>query len=217
MHKCGALLVANSSKQHLLRALAAATKVVREVLYVPLVSHELLSAEQEKSAAATADLATRIDQLYLHVSRCSPRLDLRVLLPNGPASTLRISRFRFHSSKAQDRCLTEPGCLVQRRERDAGVRVSKPTHSGSLELRSKFVTIPVGDGDFAVAARESDSDQVRQFSDVALGGTFDCIHNGHRLLLARSALAAKSRILAGNRRRAPAGGKSPPGVDPARE
>ena len=38
---------------------------------------------------------------------------------------------------------------------------------------------------------------VRTFSDVALGGTFDHIHNGHRLLLAQSALLAQRRLVVG--------------------
>ena len=39
--------------------------------------------------------------------------------------------------------------------------------------------------------------ELKALSDVALGGTFDYIHNGHRLLLTQAALVTTNRILVG--------------------
>ena len=64
-------------------------------------------------------------------------------------------------------------------------------------LESKFQKIEVDRESEVDPCAGRDPSFLRSYSDTALGGTFDNIHNGHRLLLTHSSLITDRRILVG--------------------
>ncbi len=49
---------------------------------------------------------------------------------------------------------------------------------------------------YSSASKESDS-KIGKYSNIVLGGTFDKIHVGHKILLSVSALLASERVVCG--------------------
>lgn len=178
MYKCGALV---SSSKQLLPSLTVAASLVREVLYVPLQS-SLLHEEE-----ALSDLAFKINQVYFHISKINPSLDLRVVLPQAIPTTSPL----YYSIDA----LFSPETTFQETSQlpeflNISQRYATPNH---LEEIFKTLTLPEN----VSLPLTNLLPAVKQYSDVALGGTFDSIHNGHRLLLTYSALIASQRVLVG--------------------
>lgn len=79
MYQTGALIV--ESGKLLLPALAAASRIVSKVLYIPLEYNTHLTTSRDTALGKTSQ---EIRQIYFEVSRSSPLLDVRVLLPPPP-------------------------------------------------------------------------------------------------------------------------------------
>ncbi len=184
MFKCGALVL-NSKSSKLIPSLNAAARLVKDVLYVPLVS------EDGPSTDTVNELSQRINQLYLHASKVNPNLDLRVILPRPPNEsppTLALHNkveALFSPLHVKDiECLPEYLCIQNRSDiSDLTSLFKLISINESLEVTKQPTTLPTSN--------------IQLYTDVALGGTFDCIHNGHRLLLTQAALIATHRILVG--------------------
>ena len=183
MFKCGALVV-NSKSNKLIPSLNAAARLVKEVLYVPLVSKDGLCTDTMN------ELSQRISQLYLHVSKINPDLDLRVILPRpqneSPPTKLRNEVDALLSPLLQQDMenLPEYSCIKKR--------------SNIIDVTSLFKSLSLSDSlEVAKQPMSPPTNNIQSYTAVALGGTFDCIHNGHRLLLAQAALIATRRILVG--------------------
>ena len=183
MYKCGAIVVSSRSNK-LIPCLTAVAGLVKEVLYVPLVI-------EDGPKAGLGEISRRISQLYLHVSKVNPALDLRVVLP--PPSTLapptifppfahKLDALFSPVSFFQELItLPEYSCIKSRCNLPDLNLLFQPLAVDSVETNDKHLSVP----------------ETQLYSDVALGGTFDCIHNGHRLLLAQAALIATRRVLVG--------------------
>lgn len=129
-------------------------------------------------------------------------LDIRILLP-PPKPTELAGRKQW--------------LWCQKLEQDVEVLLSPLTSLGDVkglpsyqyllsrgvqvnELDTKFHRIEIDSLDVACSTttiEDGMQSTLCSYSDVVLGGTFDNLHNGHRLLLTESALITTSRILVG--------------------
>ena len=184
MFKCGALVV-NSRSNKLIPSLSAAAKLVKEVLYVPLAS------EHDPSSSDLKEISQKINELYLHISKINPQLDLRVILPHQlpqaspPLLSTAVDALLSPLLLQDAQALPEYSCIKERSTVQDITSLFKPL---TLHDSSETSQVP---------AELLSPGALQAYSDVALGGTFDCIHNGHRLLLTQAALLATRRVLVG--------------------
>lgn len=221
MYQTGALVV-HSSKV-LLPALEAASRLVSGVLYVPLayqpqgpqpttkkVETESDADKTQREVWALCEAMQQIKHVYFQASQHCPLLDVRVLLPPTPSSTATPLDLKFHSHSAPlehgnlDVLLSSISSLEDVK-RSPGYLLLKERMKSSVKMAFEEIKCDsVEEGvDLSTTSRANETtpitnnNTVRSFSDVALGGTFDNIHNGHRLLLVQSALLAQRRVVVG--------------------
>ena len=183
-------MVVSGSRQ-LLPAVTAAAGLVREVLYLPLTTRNDCPSNDDISilTSSLGELSLSIDQLYLHVSKLNPYLDLRVLLPRPPSLSPPPLQHKVEA------LLSLAGSFQEAASLPAYLPLAKLI-SPDLETNFKQLELPEpAVDDFPLADRTAAS--LKTYSDVAVGGTFDCIHNGHRLLLTKAAILATNRVLVG--------------------
>ena len=157
---------------------------VNGILYVPLVCENSIS--DFKHQLSLSSVSRCITSLYSLSSKHAVTVDLRPLLhssspPKEPSEKLSHAVetvFVAHSTKDPE---TLPGykLILQRQP----VLVPRPSII-KLDLEVDGKNEPV--------TEESDR---KCFNGVAVGGTFDHFHNGHRLFLSQSILIARKRIL----------------------
>ena len=210
MYQTGALIV-HSSKV-LIPALAAASRLVSGVLYVPLAYHQqptvrtgIRNGESESDTDLRSTLK-QIKRIYFQVSQHFPLLDVRILLPRPVAAPTR-SNSGATMSDSNSNLPLEHGDLdvllgsipsLEEVKKLPGYLLLAERIKGSNGITYQEITL---DSDVATPPNETtptnDGAAVMGFSDVALGGTFDNIHNGHRLLLTQSAVLARRRVVVG--------------------
>ena len=226
MYQTGALVV-NGSKT-LLPALAAASKLVSGVLYVPLAydsppSERLELEEKTKHDFCLFETLQQIRCIYFHASKHCPLLDVRVLLPPTVTAPLQKQSYKSDSNTSnileygtldiilshatslnEVQCLPGYTLLEGRMKSNAKLAYEKLKYENfdGISSNKSNSTSSTGDDEATPTLPISTlinvkRNEVRVYGDVALGGTFDNIHNGHRLLLVQSALLAERRIMVG--------------------
>ena len=213
MYRTAAVVV--GAPKQLIPAVCAAAGLVKEVMYVPVAS-KLDQTSLEDSAIlkpplepSLGELSHWVEQMFLQVSKLNPSLDLRVLLPRPPSPSLgspapsppspppspsppppllqhKVDALLSTASSYKD-AVTLPS--YQMLARRTSFDLDTPSFN-QLQLSAQPVLPPQ-------EAAASHAHELKASSDVALGGTFDYIHNGHRLLLTQAALVATNRILVG--------------------
>jgi len=159
--------------------LAAAAAATKSRLYVAM--------EGDWSTQARGSIQKRLLSIYDTLHNHHPTLDSRVLLPS-------------------------PGMCIARNVREIDAVLSAPAESeavdallrqrssqGLHQLENLHVDAPCPDSLRELCWDESVCVRVPEgvFDNVVLGGTFDRIHAGHKLLLAMSCLSTRQRLLIG--------------------
>ncbi|KAM9215034.1 bifunctional coenzyme A synthase [Leptosomus discolor] len=171
-------------------ALAAAAGVVAGPLYVHLQPGLLLAAPAPRPAAPPACPALLRALAALYAAAAAQRsLDVRVLL--GPGR--RLARPPRVLLAAAAEAPGPPGPVQLGLQRLAAAAYGCPPRLPALLLE---------EGEGAGVAPEDGPEEdpgaaLPDFSDVAVGGTFDRLHGAHRLLLSACCLLARQRLLAG--------------------
>lgn len=212
MYQTGALIV-HSSKV-LLPALAAASRLVSGVLYVPLTYHNPNTSrtavgtgnEEPESDAdrgqqepwSLCEAMQQINHVYFQASKQCPLLDVRILLP--PPPTHPGPRAHSGSTLLQhgnlDVLLSSIPSLEEVKRSPGYLLLSERIVSG-VGMTFEEIRCDRVDDSNTTNNEATPTNHLTSFSDVALGGTFDNIHNGHRLLLTQSALLAERRVVVG--------------------
>ncbi len=155
----------------------------------------------QKRGRELLEASQQIYQVYSHVSKWSPLLDVRILLPPRQATPVpgkQQQQLGSHPLTNHVDVLLSPLSSLCDVKSSPGYQYL--LSRGLYELDSKFHQIeidPVTEGDRGFSIDQAECSTLCSYSDVSLGGTFDNIHNGHRVLLTESALIATSRILVG--------------------
>ena len=125
--------------------------------------------------------------VYDQLGISAPALDVRVILP-GPKAWLAHHATDVEAILA---CEQEQPAIAQ--------MLTCRKQDGLPELQVQRITAPCPAQLTAMGWGEADCENLPEgsFENVVLGGTFDRIHAGHKLLLAMSALCAQKRLLVG--------------------
>ncbi|KAM6333865.1 bifunctional coenzyme A synthase [Alca torda] len=168
-------------------ALAAAAGVVAGPLYVHLQPGLRLASPAPLPAAPPAGPALLRALAALYAAAAAQRgLDLRVLL--GPGRRLARPPRVLLASAAE--APGPPGPVQLGLQHLAAAAYGCPPRLPALLLGGPG---DAPDGD----PPEDPEEALPDFSDVAVGGTFDRLHGAHRLLLSACCLLARHRLLAG--------------------
>lgn len=156
-----------------------------------------MMSEDEQSFLV--DASREINQVYFNVSRWSTVLDVHILLPQFPLLTLSVGAHSPPLQHEVDVLLSPLSSFEEVQEAPSYQLLSQRVQN---DLRPRFQKIDVeSDIDSNQAAGQHSVPEVASslqfYNSTVIGGTFDNIHNGHRLLLTHSSLVAKSRILVG--------------------
>lgn len=136
--------------------------------------------------------------VYFQASKYCPFLDVRILLPPLPLSPAISGRSQPHLQHRSVEVLLSPLPSLEEVKRSPGYQLLLQRIDSSLEPKYQNIEIEnstPSNYDHQQTALSAQS--LKAYNDVVLGGTFDNIHHGHRLLLTQSALLARRRIVVG--------------------
>jgi phosphopantetheine adenylyltransferase len=167
------------------RILLSAARTVGERLYIAL--------EGEWEAHSMRFIQHRLQYIYEEVERANPSLDTRVLLPNeGKGLPGNI-------------CGAPLDCdfVLLPTSREESIAAAQLLMEASDRLRS--LLIPSADSASMSLLEASRSNAMAAdtsagfatFENCCMGGTFDRLHLGHKLLLSVAALSTRSRLVCG--------------------
>ena len=198
-YRCAGLVLHESSM--LCAALfKRVASMVKKVLYLPLIIDVGNDPSQSSVESKENPLAGQLTHIYSLSSSHASHLDVRPLLPCSYSSP-----DVDHAPSRLNECID--GIVYTCGGGDEGVvnvRKSAPYQellcrqpSSVQAAHMTHVDVDETSADLSERAISGGGSHVRLYGAVAVGGTFDRFHNGHRLLLAQSALRAEKRILVG--------------------
>ncbi|XP_068120099.1 bifunctional coenzyme A synthase [Hyperolius riggenbachi] len=186
--------------------LASAAKIVQDTLYVHLQPGLLLTGSSQPSSTyipATTEVCNLISKLYSDADLHS-NLDVRVLLTNikNQGSSQHPLSSVQNLSHPPEVILTDfqtsdggqYNPAKQQLERYATSSYSCPPNLTSVLLYPEYEQL---DGGSSPEAADSGGTVMQSYSDVVVGGTFDRLHNAHKILLTVCCLLAERRLLVG--------------------
>ncbi|KAJ7313637.1 hypothetical protein JRQ81_005202 [Phrynocephalus forsythii] len=189
--------------------LTSAARLVQDTLYIHLQPGlSLTGSTQPRSTyvPATSEVYTLISKLYTDAS-IHQHLDVRVLLTNilNQGSTPPVLGSVQNLSQPPEVVLTDfetgdggqSNPVKQRLERYATSCYSCRPNLISVLLYPEY-ELDGSDGEQSPQREVGVAEEALQsYSDVVIGGTFDRLHNGHKLLLSVSCMLAENRLLVG--------------------
>ena len=170
--------------------LREASRLVRRRLYVSLGS------EVDWEAVSLDDACRRLQFVYEQTARWRPQLDVCVLLPpvDGSSDDTAAGREDVEALLAPE---AECHALAQFNERRRRLGLP-PVELCALSAALSATEVEEGSSrSCATRSSSAASGALAAHDSVCVGGTFDRLHAGHKVLLSAAALLARSRVLVG--------------------
>ena len=165
--------------------LTAAATLTRRRLYIAL--------DGWPASLSIASLLAKLQAVYQHVAHTQPKLDVRVLLPcaGSPAAAGAPELAALIGPPGEEDRLTALN------EARAALHLA-PLAFVALEAAAiADAAAVVSDAVAPSAAEGDDHGEAPSFAHVCVGGTFDYIHMGHKLLLSIAAYCTSERLVCG--------------------
>lgn len=163
----GLLFISNAAKAH--GVCLKASKLVKKVLYIAI---------KDNSETTLPVISRQIVNVYSKASSQCGNLDIRLMLKTGDQATIKthhpIDLILYDVELAKETERLKQSVLT-------------------LDKECKLQSIDM-DG---IPQAPTTPEEVKTYEYVALGGTFDRLHNGHKILLSQAALRATKHVTVG--------------------
>ncbi|XP_028166064.1 bifunctional coenzyme A synthase isoform X2 [Ostrinia furnacalis] len=170
MAKNGLLFVSHAAKAH--SVCQKASKHVQKTLYINFMKNTQNSLPV---------VSKEIEQLYTKATSECINLDVRLMLkPTEAAKTIK-------TSKPIDILLYDSALTNELED----IKKSVATLNTDCKLQS------IDFSDVSLRDINTKEQEVKTYEYVALGGTFDRLHNGHKILLSQAVLRSKKHVTVG--------------------
>ncbi|XP_077979319.1 bifunctional coenzyme A synthase-like [Glandiceps talaboti] len=184
-------------KSRIAPILIGVSKHVNETLYVNL-QPSLQSSETESAATPlplTDEVLSLVTSIYANAATVCKHIDIRVLLRN--ISNKNINQLSpWQLSHNIDLVMTD-----NPKDRYNVAQLIRMKFGMEVEPQVKYLEDFEGDvlpnKKSKVDTADNNLQRLKSYSSIVLGGTFDRLHNGHKILLSESCLLAEDRITIG--------------------
>ena len=131
--------------------------------------------------------AQTIANIYAFASKISSRLDVRVLLSNLKSSNVSI----VYTKRPVELVIFDH--IYSKKEADAFIQ----DYLSNTSMGCKFITVECEETDSFENEQYTDKKEEKVYKNVVLGGTFDRLHNGHKILLSEAILHCTEKLTVG--------------------
>jgi len=187
MANTGLLVLTNPAK--IKGLLFVIQKHVLKTLYIQYLPWKNIFAGNYNSAILQPrdpEYSKKITDIYKNTSTIASRLDIRVLLTNLKYPDRSI----INTKKSVEIVIFDQKCSKE--EADMFIQ----DHLANKSMNYRFVNYIYGPSPNYYKTAECNG-QMKIYKNVVLGGTFDRLHNGHKILLSEAALRCTEKLTVG--------------------
>lgn len=188
MANTGLLILTNPARVK--KLLPVIKKHVLKTLYIQYLPEKNIFAGNYNIATSqrrNPQYAKSVVDIYVNTSTIASRLDIRVLLTNAKNS----GRSIINTQKPVEIVIFDQMCS----KKEADLFIQDCLANTSMDYR--FVTCDDDQDQSNYKDAEFATQDVKTYKNVILGGTFDRLHNGHKILLSEAILRCTGKLTVG--------------------